>query len=141
MKFNFRKKHKHLGVKKLHFTGNPISKWKEVCKLGYAFPNLESLVLANCPIETLDLDHGDCRDEDNNRTYIRSESECESGNSVESPHDSFRKLKVLNLNSTLLATWDDIDRLSKFPALHCLRVQVNIFIFLLLEIFIKTIIP
>lgn len=35
------------------FKGNPISTWSEVCKLGRAFPNLESLVLAECPLQSL----------------------------------------------------------------------------------------
>lgn len=42
-------------LKKLHFTGNPIEYWCEVLKLGYVFPSLESLVLAECPIRSLDL--------------------------------------------------------------------------------------
>lgn len=120
-KNDYKKKHKHGGIRKLHFNGNPVDKWREVCKLGYAFPNLESLVLADCPIESLDLES----DDSVNRNYERSESECESGNAKESPHDSFRFLKFLNLNSTRLSTWDDIERLSKFPALHCVRVQVK----------------
>lgn len=119
---SFKNKHKHLGIKKLHFTGNPVAKWGEICKLGYAFPNLESLVVANCPIQSLDID---ADEPGNNREYVRSESECESGNSVESPHDGFRKLKFLNLNCTNLTTWEDIERLSKFPALQCLRAQVT----------------
>jgi hypothetical protein len=52
----------------------------------------------------------------------RTESECEC-NSIDSPHSCFRTLKFLNLNSTLLATWDDVERLSRFPALQCLRLQ------------------
>lgn len=116
------KKHKHLGIKKLHFTGNPVSQWMEICKLGYAFPNLESLVVANCPIDSLDID-GDKKVDI--REYVRTESECESDVAAESPHDSFRKLKFLNINCTNLSTWDDIERLSKFPALQCLRAQVN----------------
>lgn len=43
-------------LKKLHFTGNPIEFWHEIAKLGYAFPNLESLVLAECPIRSLDVE-------------------------------------------------------------------------------------
>lgn len=35
------------------FIGNPVSTWFEVCKLGRAFPNLESLVLAECPLQSL----------------------------------------------------------------------------------------
>lgn len=122
-KVDYRKKHKHPGIRKLHFTGNPVSHWKEVCKLGYAFPNLESLVLAECPIESLDIEKADSV-EGQNPEYLRSESECESSGPRESPHDSFRQLKFLNLNSTLLSTWDDIERLAKFPSLQRLRVQV-----------------
>lgn len=121
------KKEKHQGIRKMHFTGNPVAYWKEVCKIGYAFPNLESLVLAECPIRTLDVEE-EKDGEGNEREFSRSESQCESENSRESPHDSFRKLKFLNLNSTLISTWDDIERLARFPALQRLRIQVRVFV-------------
>lgn len=124
-KIDYKNKHKHTGIKKVHFTGNPISKWSEICKIGYAFPSLESLVVADCPIETLDIENDEF-DTQNNPDYVRSESECESGTKRESPHDSFRKLRFLNLNSTQISAWDDIERLSKFPVLYCLRLQVSI---------------
>jgi hypothetical protein len=41
-------------VKKLHFTGNPVATWQEICKLGLVFPSLEALVLAKCPLQSLD---------------------------------------------------------------------------------------
>lgn len=128
-KVDYRKKHKHQGIRKMHFTGNPVSHWREVCKIGYAFPNLESLVLAECPIRTLNVDgeEEEAKDgEGNEREYSRSESQCESENSAKSPHDSFRKLKFLNLNSTLISTWDDIERLARFPQLQRLRIQVSV---------------
>lgn len=126
------KRHKHLGVKKFHFNGNPVSKWSEIRKLGYAFPNLESLVVADCPIMSLDaqLEEGT-----HNREYNRCESECESSGNSESPHDSFRHLKFLNLNSTQLSTWDEIERLSKFPVLQCLRIQVSSAVYFVYAIF------
>jgi hypothetical protein len=43
-------------LKKLHFTGNPIEFWCEIAKLGYVFPSLESLVLAECPIRSLNVE-------------------------------------------------------------------------------------
>lgn len=117
--------HKHSIIKILHFTGNPIVNWREVCKLGYAFPNLETLVLAECPIQSLDITNDADGDEMvmNNRNYERSESESESNGGKVSPHCSFRKLKFINLNATQLGTWDDIERLSKFPSLQCVRIQ------------------
>ena len=42
-------------LKRLHFTGNPVEFWCEIAKLGYNFPSLESLVVAECPIRSLDI--------------------------------------------------------------------------------------
>ncbi|EZA56266.1 Tubulin-specific chaperone cofactor E-like protein [Ooceraea biroi] len=95
---------KNPALKKLHFTGNPVEIWNEISKLGYLFPNLKSLVLAECP--------------------LRSESESESsGTTIKSPHDPFRMLRFLNLNGTLLSTWDEVERLARFPVLKSLRIQ------------------
>lgn len=124
----YKTKHKHCGIKILHFNGNLIEDWREVTKLGYAFPNLETLVLADCPIKSLDV-NSETEENTSNRNYERSESECESCSSKESPHDSFRNLKIINLNSTQVASWTDLERLSKFPQLDYIRVQVRIFIF------------
>ncbi|KAF7282023.1 tubulin folding cofactor E like protein mlt [Rhynchophorus ferrugineus] len=113
---NYKLKHKHKVIRILHFTGNPIQEWKEISKLGYAFPNLESLVLAECPIRSLDFEDS-CK-ECSNKNCETSDTE-----SKLAPYDAFKSLKILNLNSTNLSTWDDIERLSKFPALQCVRVQ------------------
>lgn len=43
----------HNALRTLHFTGNPIESWPEVCRLGRVFPNMENLVLADCPIKSL----------------------------------------------------------------------------------------
>ncbi|XP_051157145.1 tubulin-specific chaperone cofactor E-like protein [Leptopilina boulardi] len=157
-------------VKKLHFTGNPIEHWLEILKLGYVFPHLESLVLAECPIASLNLSHECCNlidkdsqkqqqqqkevldvseDETNmnqssldqstksdynqqyllentppfvqNETYNKMEHERNS--SEKASHDSFKMLKFLNVNNTLLSTWNDVEKLAKFPALKSLRMQ------------------
>ncbi|XP_034938738.1 tubulin-specific chaperone cofactor E-like protein [Chelonus insularis] len=154
-------------LKKLHFTGNPVESWSEICKLGYSFPNLESLVLAECPIRSFALDEEENHnysgqnlsqnkittekpkeDENENvekfmeqeeaqensvtperifgeeKKYNGSESECENtGNKISSPHDPFRMLRFLNVNGTLLSTWDEVERLARFPALKSLRMQ------------------
>lgn len=47
---SYKKTNAHEGVRKLHFTGNPVSEWSEICRLGRVFPKLESLVLAECPL-------------------------------------------------------------------------------------------
>lgn len=129
----------------------------------YLFPNLKSLVLAECPIRSLGLEENrnlpcedSCRmkeeghgtqdnenmnhldveehipsmDDKGNRifeskiNYDRSESKSESnGTSIKSPHDPFRMLRFLNVNGTLLSTWDEVERLARFPALKSLRIQ------------------
>jgi len=134
-----------------------------VCaSIRYLFPNLKSLVLAECPIRSLALEenrnlpnvedhrskeeghgqdsanmnhldadeHMSSTDEKGNRifeskvNYDRSESESESnGMTIKSPHDPFRMLRFLNLNGTLLSTWDEVERLARFPALKSLRIQ------------------
>ncbi|KAI5731263.1 hypothetical protein M8J77_007156 [Diaphorina citri] len=113
-------------VKKLHFTGNPITSWKEIMKLGRAFCNLEYLVLADSPLCSLDPFYSPPSSPDVSTTsasYVRSESESESSEvQSQSAHASFRFLKFLNLNNTLLDAWDDIERLSRFPALKWLRI-------------------
>lgn len=47
----FKKTNAHSGVRKLQFSGNPVSEWHEICRLGRVFPNLQSLVLAECPLK------------------------------------------------------------------------------------------
>ncbi|KAK7588200.1 hypothetical protein V9T40_005445 [Parthenolecanium corni] len=104
-------------VKRLHFTGNHVSTWSTIRKLGQAFPRLESLVLADCPVKSLNTAQV------TEQQYCRSESQSESSEiASDSAYSSFRHLKFLNLNNTLLEIWDDIDELAKFPALTCLRV-------------------
>lgn len=64
----------HEQLKKLHFSGNPISSWREISKLGYAFPNLESLLVNDCPITSLAPDP--CE-------------KCGDGNGNNKSHDAF----------------------------------------------------
>jgi len=45
--------YRNLKMTKIIFVGNPVSEWFEVCKLGRVFPNLEYLVVAECPIQSL----------------------------------------------------------------------------------------
>uniref|UniRef100_A0A0A9X3S2 Tubulin-specific chaperone cofactor E-like protein n=1 Tax=Lygus hesperus TaxID=30085 RepID=A0A0A9X3S2_LYGHE len=113
----------HEGIKKLYFTDNNVSSWREISKLGQAFPNLESLILADCPVTCLDVSSPPSSLETTPR-YYRCESECEgSSRNVDSPHHWFRNLKFMNLNNTLLSSWDDIDRLACFPKLEHLRLH------------------
>ncbi|KAL1506392.1 hypothetical protein ABEB36_005764 [Hypothenemus hampei] len=114
---------KHSVIRILHFTGNPINNWREISKLGYAFPNLESLVLAKCPIKSLDLNEEESNEGLNTNCNKGSQNGLNSNSKNESPYDAFKSLKILNLNSTNLSSWDDIEYLAKFPSLQCVRIQ------------------
>lgn len=58
----------HEQLKKLHFSGNPVSSWWEISKLGYAFPNLETLLVNECHLTTLEPDPCEkCGDENGNK--------------------------------------------------------------------------
>lgn len=107
----YKKTDAHTGVRKLHLTGNHISDWAEICRVGRLFPNLEALVLADCPIKSL---HPLENDED--------QSSSTSTQSAKS-HEHFKSLTLLNLSNAKIDSWDDIDRIAQFPALKNLRVQ------------------
>jgi len=89
----------HPALKTLHFTGNPVEHWQEICRLGRLFPNLEALVLADCPIKSL-----------------QAEESSET-------HRYFPSLRLLNLSSAQLDSWAAIDELAKFGELRNLRVK------------------
>lgn len=55
----------HEKLKKLHFSGNPVSSWREISKLGYAFPNLETLLVNDCGVTTLEPDPCEICDDNN----------------------------------------------------------------------------
>lgn len=78
----------HEQLKKLHFSGNPVSSWKEISKLGYAFPNLETLLVNDCPVTTLEPDPCEkCGDNNGNRKS----------------HDAFKWVQITITYTELLA--------------------------------------
>lgn len=109
-------------VKSLHFTGNQVSTWIEVCKLGRAFPNLESLVLAECPLQSLMIVSPLPEPQLGLLSYPNQRRR-NFNMKLDSPHDAFTHIRFLNLNRTLIRTWNDIDILGLLPELRYLRVQ------------------
>uniref|UniRef100_A0A1A9W2G9 Ubiquitin-like domain-containing protein n=1 Tax=Glossina brevipalpis TaxID=37001 RepID=A0A1A9W2G9_9MUSC len=105
----------HTALKTLHFTGNPVEKWTEICRFGRIFPCLEKLVLAKCPIKAIALvDDSNEGDPTNNRHNQRAN---------DASHEFFPSLQFLNLSSSSIDMWDNIDRLARFPKLMNLRVK------------------
>ncbi|GLH11693.1 Tubulin-specific chaperone cofactor E-like protein [Gryllus bimaculatus] len=43
----------HAALRRLFFNRNPVGEWAQVAKLGAAFPRLEALSLADCPLRSL----------------------------------------------------------------------------------------
>uniref|UniRef100_A0A182N2A2 Ubiquitin-like domain-containing protein n=1 Tax=Anopheles dirus TaxID=7168 RepID=A0A182N2A2_9DIPT len=95
----------HGGVRKLHLTGNYISEWGEICRIGRVFPQLEALVLADCPLRSL------------------NPTDSQGNENDEESHKYFQQLKLLNLSNAKIDSWEDIDRLAEFPSLSNVRLQ------------------
>lgn len=77
-------------VRSLSINRHVITQWDEIGKLGFVFPGLIELRMSECPLENIIP--------------------------TDIPHQ-FPNLKVLNLNDTLLDTWEAIDALKCFPGL------------------------
>ncbi|XP_073847336.1 tubulin folding cofactor E like protein mlt [Musca autumnalis] len=102
----------HKALRTLHFTGNPVEQWPEICRLGRIFPCMENLVLADCPIRAIEFP-----EKQDNSTI--SDAVDDDG----LPQKHFPNLLFLNLSYASINTWDDIDRLATFPKLKNLRVK------------------
>lgn len=85
-------------INRIHFNSNPVTIWSEVETLGDLFPNLEVLILAECPLLSLTPD---------SKRYM----------------EKFPNLKYLSLNSTQISSWDSVDMCNCFPKLSELRLQ------------------
>ena len=142
----------HKALKTLHFTGNPVEKWPEICRLGRIFPQMENLVLADCPIRAIEFNDNNATNTtttsnenkttttNTNTTATTTTTTTTSGNNEtnnandndndnedvpveDSPQRHFPNLLFLNLSYASIDTWDDIDRLATFPKLKNLRVK------------------
>ena len=118
-------------LKILYFNNNDLSSWREVCKLGKCFPNLENLVISHNNISTFSTsendDHhhhhdgdgageGDIADiNDDDGEQEQDEGLCTS--------KCFRNLQILILNRLKINDWSVIDQLRQFPLLRHVRIQ------------------
>ncbi|XP_062275153.1 tubulin-specific chaperone cofactor E-like protein isoform X1 [Scomber scombrus] len=82
----------------LHITDNSLQDWAEVRKFGSMFPGLDTLIMAN-----------------NNLASIQD--------SKEILQRLFPNLRSVNLNNAGLNRWEDIEKLNFFPKLEEVRLQ------------------
>lgn len=82
----------------LHITDNSLKDWAEVRKFGSMFPSLDTLVMAN-----------------NNLASIQD--------SKDILPRLFPNLRSINLHNSGLNQWDDIEKLNFFPKLEEVRLQ------------------
>lgn len=82
----------------LHISDNRLQDWAEVRKFGLMYPGLQSLILANNTLTSIDEPQ---------------ESLCRL----------FPKLRCINLHNTGLGRWEDIEKLSMFPKLQEVKVM------------------
>ncbi|KAG8002265.1 Tubulin-specific chaperone cofactor E-like protein [Nibea albiflora] len=82
----------------LHITDNSLKDWAEVRKFGSMFPSLDTLVMANNNLASI---------QDNKDILQRL----------------FPNLRSMNLHNSGLNRWDDIEKLNFFPKLEEVRLQ------------------
>ncbi|XP_028817710.1 tubulin folding cofactor E-like a [Denticeps clupeoides] len=82
----------------LHITDNSLHDWSEVRKFGPMFPALDTLVMANNNLSSID-DSGDILQR------------------------LFPNLRSINLHNSGLNQWEDIEKLNFFPKLEEVRLQ------------------
>ncbi|KAJ6653968.1 hypothetical protein lerEdw1_007600 [Lerista edwardsae] len=84
-------------LKLLHITDNNLKDWTEIRKLGVMFPSLDTLVMANNHLTTI---------EDSEDSLARL----------------FPNLRSISLHKSGLDSWEDIDKLNSFPKLEEVRL-------------------
>ncbi|KAM3830489.1 tubulin-specific chaperone cofactor E-like protein [Vipera latastei] len=84
-------------LKLLHITDNNLKDWTEIRKLGIMFPSLDTLVLANNNLLTI---------EDSEDSLARL----------------FPNLRSISLHKSGLHSWEDVDKLNSFPKLEEVRL-------------------
>ncbi|XP_015269303.1 PREDICTED: tubulin-specific chaperone cofactor E-like protein [Gekko japonicus] len=84
-------------LKLLHITDNDLKDWPEIRKLGVMFPSLDTLVLANNYLTTIE-------------------------DSEDSLGRLFPNLRSISLHKSGLQSWEDIDKLNSFPKLEEVRL-------------------
>ena len=95
----------HGSIRQLFLTCNAIDSFEDVhTNLGRHCPNLEVLSLAECPLKNVPK-----------LGFVEAASvECCS---------NFSRLATLNVNTTRISSWQDIDAFRTFPSLVELRVK------------------
>jgi hypothetical protein len=99
----------------LYLNSNRIESWSEICKLGHAFPNLNSLVMIGNPLSTFS---DSLQTEDS-----VSVTDDWPLSAVSAAGTDFVKLKSLNVSETLLGSWHELEILTRFPCLTDVRLN------------------
>lgn len=105
-------------LKILYFNNNELASWREVCKLGKCFPNLENLVISHNNISTFSAAENEENDNDDGDIADREEDDDDLCTSK-----CFRQLQILILNRLKINDWSVIDQLRQFPLLRHVRIQ------------------
>lgn len=83
----------------LHINTNGLTDWEDVEKLGRYFPNLEQLCMIENPIREILV------------------------NSEENVSANFPHLEAINISSTAVASWKELQKFCLFPKLHAIRLK------------------
>ncbi len=90
----------------LYLSNNQLQDWEEVCKLGVAFPNLDTLVIS-----------------DNEIVNFTNTKQSFDANTPLATSESFKNLQQLIINKININEWETVDQLRDFPRLKHVRIQ------------------
>lgn len=88
----------HSKLKRIYISKNNLTEWKSICRLGYLFPHLQTLIASENPLESF-------------RTDEHQIEHC------------LPYLQTLSVDQVRITEWNDIIELTKLPSLHALRIH------------------
>ncbi|CAF1072943.1 unnamed protein product [Didymodactylos carnosus] len=95
---------KHSKLKRIYISNNELEQWMDLCQLGLLFPQLETVIASENPLQTFRLNN-----------Y--------HGQMLLNVIDYFPKLTTLSVNQVQIKQWDDIIELNQISNLNTLRIH------------------
>ena len=117
-KVNFSNDFCKKSLKLLYFNNNKLNDWKEICKLGKCFSNLEYLCISENELS-------DIKDESNVDEFINEAIQpiCEENLNHKKIQHYFLNLKTLVMNKLNINDWKTVDKIREFGQLNNVRIQ------------------
>jgi hypothetical protein len=115
---NFSNDFSKKSLKLLYFNDNKLNDWKEICKLGKCFSNLEYLCISENELADIDDDESN-----EYKEAIEPIGESEHLMNEKKIQDHFLNLKTLVMNRLNINDWRTVDKIRDFNQLNNVRIQ------------------